>query len=159
MAIGRKKKPTNLKKLQGTYRKDRALKDEFNPEIVIPPMPEHLSEHAQKEWKRLAPQLFANGLLSDVDMATFAAYCQYYGRWVEAEEKLKERGELIDTTPNGMEQQHAYIGIANKAMAGMLKAAGEFGFTPSSRTRVSGNNPKKTDGTDEFTTYKGAKTK
>ena len=50
--------------------------------------PEHLSPAAQAEWRRLAQSLQQDGLLTQVDRAALAAYCQSYGRWVEAEQKL-----------------------------------------------------------------------
>jgi phage terminase small subunit len=37
--------------------------------------------------------------------------------------------------------QHGLIGIANKAMADMVRYAAEFGMTPSARCRVSATPP------------------
>ena len=39
---------------------------------------------AKKEWERLAELMNQMGVLTEVDMAAFAAYCQSYARWKEA---------------------------------------------------------------------------
>lgn len=131
------KKPTKLKVLQGTYRKDRANANEPVPDTTIPSPPDHLTQEASVEWGRISHQLYKLGLLSDLDRSALAAYCQVYGRWVKAERELALTGNLLDTTPNGMKQQHALVGIANKAMELMHKFLIEFGLTPASRTKVS----------------------
>ncbi len=53
------------------------------------------------------------GVLTTVDRAALAAYCQAYGRWVEAEEKLKETPTMF-RTPGGYVQQSPWLAVANK---------------------------------------------
>jgi P27 family predicted phage terminase small subunit len=53
------------------------------------------------------------GIISDLDRAALAAYCQAYGRWVEAERKLKETPPLIKL-PSGIIQQSPWLTISNK---------------------------------------------
>lgn len=140
---GRKPKPTNLKVLQGTARPDRVRGDEPRPDPNLPAPPDHLSADALVEWGRISGQLYKLGLLSEIDRSALAAYCQAYGRWVQAERALAARiseadkGGLLDTTPNGLQQQHALVGIANKALELMHKFLTEFGMTPSARSRLS----------------------
>lgn len=136
--MGRKAKPSKLKVLQGTYRADRNNpgEPEINPEI--PPMPGHLSDEAMAEWDRMAAPLFDLGLLTSVDMASFAAYCQSYGRWVQAETELKQAG-LVSTTTNGNCIQNPLVGIANQAMEHMRKHLANFGMSPADRAKVVAN--------------------
>lgn len=47
------------------------------------------------EWKRIAEALNRIGLLTQVDRAALAAYCQAYGRWMEAERKLTETPTIL----------------------------------------------------------------
>ena len=58
---------------------------------------------AKAEWKRLARYLHDLGIISELDRSALAAYCQAYGRWVEAERKLKETPALL-RTPAGYVQ-------------------------------------------------------
>lgn len=74
-------------------------------------------------------------MLTQVDRAALAAYCQAYGRWVEAEEKLKETPALVKM-PSGYIQQNPWLTVANKQMELMGRYMGELGITPASRSRV-----------------------
>jgi P27 family predicted phage terminase small subunit len=134
--MGRKKIPSNMHVLKGTDRADRRNENEPKPEIKIPPAPNHLSKEALIEWGRITPSLYAMGLLSDLDMASLAAYCQSYSRWVEAETELKASGLLIKTS-NGNVIQNPLVGIANQAMEHMRKHLANFGMSPADRAKVS----------------------
>ena len=50
----------------------------------LPPCPGHLTAAAAKEWRRVAKALHGMGVVTAIDRAALAAYCQAYGRWVEA---------------------------------------------------------------------------
>ena len=90
---------------------------------------------AQKEWRRLASTLHKMGVLTTVDRAALAGYCAAYGRWAEAEEKLKETPTLFKT-PGGYVQQSPWVNIANKQLELMGRYMVELGITPASRSRV-----------------------
>ena len=89
-----------------------------------------------EEWGRVAGTLHDMGVLTVVDRAGVAAYCQAYGRWVEAEEKLRETPTLFKS-PAGYIQQSPWLGIANKQLELMGRFMVELGITPASRSRVS----------------------
>jgi P27 family predicted phage terminase small subunit len=50
-------------------------------------------------------------------------------------------GGLMIRTTNGNAVQNPLIGVANKAMADMVRYAAEFGMTPSARSRIQGSEP------------------
>ena len=75
------------------------------------------------------------GVLRTPDRAAFAAYCQAYARWVEAERKLKETPLLLKT-PSGYVQQSPWLSVANKQLEIMGRYMSELGLTPASRRRV-----------------------
>jgi P27 family predicted phage terminase small subunit len=52
--------------------------------------PPHLSEGAKLEWDRVREFFRANPYIARVDAATLAAYCQAYGRWMQAERLLAQ---------------------------------------------------------------------
>lgn len=127
---GRRPKPTNLLSISGGADSQRP-----RPAHSIPTCPAHLSPTAKAEWKRLAQEMHRLGIISQLDRAALAAYCQAYGRWVEAERKLKETPTLIKL-PSGYIQPSPWLGIANKSQELMHKFLGELGLSPVSRSRV-----------------------
>lgn len=133
---GRKKLPTNIHILKGTARPSRINKNEPKPEIEIPEEPEHLSEEAAKEWNRISVVLRDLGLLSQIDMAALAIYCQTYGRMVKYEKIVKEKGELYKD-PKGNVTLSPAMWVINKAIQQCHRMLVEFGMTPSSRSKVS----------------------
>ena len=136
MATGRKPKPTALKLVHGNPGKRPLNEHEPQPMIEIPKMPDHLSAEAAAEWNRVTGELATLGLLANIDRAALAAYCQAYGRWVEAEAAIRRIGLLAKTT-SGNVIQNPLVGIANRAMELMYRFMTEFGMTPSSRSRLS----------------------
>lgn len=132
---GRKPKPTHLKLLEGNPGKRAINGAEPQPARGIPTCPAHLSPSAKAEWRRLAQDLHRVGLLTFVDRGALAAYCQSWGRWVEAERKLQETPPLLKT-PAGYVQISPWLTIANKERELMARYMGELGLTPSSRSRL-----------------------
>ena len=135
MKPGTKPKPTKLKLLHGEKNKDRINKNEPKPPPVAPKCPEWLTGEAKKEWKRIAKDLEVLGLLTRLDMAALAGYCDAYGRWVEASRKLQEEG-LVVKAKSGYPMQSPYLSIINTAIKDMKSFLVEFGMTPSSRSRI-----------------------
>jgi P27 family predicted phage terminase small subunit len=129
-----------VKKLRGTYRKDRAPKKEPAPPSKIPECPAHLGIHARAEWNRIAPQLLELGLLSDGDRAHLAAYCEAWDRWVKACLILEKNGYTF-TTPNGYLQQRPEVSIAAKAKEELKHFGDRFGLNPAARSRMETDAP------------------
>src|SRR5215207_2629350 len=134
--IGRKPKPTALKLISGNPGKRPLNTREPKPAHSIPTCPAHLNPSGKAEWKRLVQQLHSLGIISQLDRAVLAAYCQAYGRWVEAERKLQETPILLKT-PSGYVQPSPWLAIANKQLELMSKFMAELGLSPASRSRVS----------------------
>ena len=132
---GRKPKPTAIKVLEGNPGKRQLNKSEPQPEKKAPTCPSWLTEDAKKEWKRLSKNLENLGMLTELDMAAFAGYCQAYARWKEAEEFIEKHGTIVKT-PTGYWQQVPQVSIAQTNLKIMLKFCSEFGLTPSSRSRI-----------------------
>lgn len=129
-------KPTHLKVVEGTYRKDRAAKNEPRPEPGAPNCPTWLHREAKREWRRIVPELERLGLLTELDRAALAAYCQSYADWYEAERRIRRSG-TIQVTDTGYIAPHPAVGQKNQAMQRMKQYLALFGLSPSDRTRVS----------------------
>lgn len=132
---GRKPKPTALKELEGNPGGRPLNKKEPKPAKKAPRCPSWLEAEAKKEWKRMSKALERMGLLTEMDMAAFAGYCQAYARWKEAEEFITQHGTII-RTPNGYLQQVPQVSIAQTNQKIMLKFCEQFGLTPSARSRI-----------------------
>ena len=80
------RKPSGLKVVSGTTRKDREPEQAVElPTIdAVPDAPDWLpNAHAIKEWKRLAPILVANKLLTEAGLAALAHLCALHGKIVQ----------------------------------------------------------------------------
>ena len=132
---GRKPKPTALKKLEGNPGKRKLNTKEPVPGKGMPDCPKWLLPEAKKEWERLCVKLSEMGVLTEIDMAAFATYCQSFARWKEAQEHIDSEGSTFETD-KGYQQQTPWVGIANTNQKLMMQAASEFGLTPSARSRI-----------------------
>lgn len=138
-------KPTTLKKLEGNPGKRALNASEPRPAAKLPTCPRHLSKEARSEWRRITKELAEMKLLTAVDRAALAAYCQCWARWVEIELELQAidpetnmpKHELIGSTDKGYDFANPLLGAANNALKQMKLFLVEFGMTPSSRSRIS----------------------
>lgn len=133
---GRPRKPTHLKLLEGNRGK-RNLKDRHEPEprAKAPPCPRQLDYEARKEWKRAAKELLVLGILTSVDRAALAAYCQAWSTYVTALDHLRSE-PMIFKTEKGYPVRNPWFDIASTAQAHMKSFMTEFGLTPASRSRL-----------------------
>lgn len=144
------KKPTNLKVLKGSLRKHREKKGGALCQTdKIPDPPKFLDAEALKEWKRVAPLLFEAGLLSSLDKACLAGYCQSWSRFLSAEKQLENQDMLI-TSPTGNVCPNPLIRISRQAQEQCLRLAKQMGITPASRSKVVPKKAKKKDAWADF---------
>ncbi len=136
---GRPPKPTAIKELEGNPGKRPLNKNEPKPTRKAPRCPSWLEPDAKKEWRRLAKELEAMGLLTQVDMAAFAGYCQAYARWKEAEEFISKHGSILKTS-SGYIQQIPQVSIAQQNLKQMRNFCSELGLSPSARSRLNISN-------------------
>lgn len=148
---GRKPKPTAKRKLQGNPERRPLPKDEPQLRVPskIPRAPSHLDKVAQKEWRRMAKELYPTGVMTVADKTALEAYCGEYSKWVLATQQIQKYGMLIKAQ-SGFPMQSPYLQISNKAQAEMRKWLVELGCTPSSRSRVVAKKPKKEDPLKDF---------
>lgn len=126
----RRSKPTALKLVQGNPGK-RPLNDaEPMPNALedLKP-PTGLDRYGKEAWKRNAPALQRLGLLTEADIDALMAYCMAYSRWRHANIALRK----VKPDEDGYRQIAVTV---EKAEQVMRLLAGEFGMTPSSRSRL-----------------------
>jgi P27 family predicted phage terminase small subunit len=148
--------PNVIKLLKGNPGR-RPIRPEPQPQIPPnpPDPPAFLAGYAVDEWYRLAPELHRLGLLTIADVSAFAAYCQSYARWREAEEALARMaakdpaGHALLVRISSGAAVNPLIKIARLAAQDMVHFAAEFGLTPVARSRISAgvaHEPGKFDG-------------
>lgn len=129
---GRKPKPQQQHKREGTFRPDRHSPDSFQP-TGLPECPSHLNDEAKAEWGRLVAEL--RPVLAKVDRAILAAFCQVWSRLVEAEMQVAATAAVIKTT-TGEAKVNPWLRIADECRKQLKTLASELGLTPASRSRI-----------------------
>jgi P27 family predicted phage terminase small subunit len=149
-ARGPKPQSNVVKLLRGNPgRRTLDLSDGVQPEVAVPSIPSHLSKEARKEWRRITVELLDLGLISRLDRAALAIYCQAWARLVQAEQALEARrkqaeqaGEnefdacFIQLTPTGFQRESVLIRMIGKLQQDCDRYLASFGMSPSSRSRV-----------------------
>jgi len=133
---GRKPQPDELKKFKGTYDPRYGNPNAPKPRVSRPTCPQFLTKTAKAEWKRIAPELEALGLLTQLDRAALAGYCSAFGDYVDASKVLAKEG-LVIRDSKGRLIPHPILRVLNKSQEQMKSFLVEFGMTPSSRSRLS----------------------
>lgn len=147
MSAGRKSKPTALKKLEGTFRADRALPGEMIPSKMefAPTAPRWMTKEAKKEWISTCNELLSLDMLHRVDLGLLAGYCSEMSQYIEATKHLNDpdgTGPVIRISrEDGTSYQmpSPWVSIKNSALKNAQSIASQFGFTPSARTKIRGD--------------------
>lgn len=139
---GAKPKPTALHELHGTLRKQRhqhRLDGEPVPSSDIGSAPEWMTGDQKDQWDH-AVQYAPRGVLKQIDSGTLTVWveaAERHRRACMAQSAFEEKwGGMVATTPDGAFIHSPYISIIARAGTTMLKAAGELGFSPTSRPRL-----------------------
>lgn len=151
-------KPAALRLLEGNAgKRPLDLAAGVNPRIEIPSPPKHLGQEAKKEWKRITPILEELGLISGLDRAALALYCQAAGRLAELETAFNGKvSRLVDekkcdysdavyeasysVTPSGYAQQSVIVQLIKSHRDQLNRYLMHFGLSPAARGRVQASN-------------------
>lgn len=131
-------KPTNLKVIQGTFRKDRAPANEIKPKPALTlDVPKGLDQSAKRTWRQLAPILRKLGLLTEADLHSFVALCEAWSRF----ERARRRARVVLT--QRMKYTAEHLDLIRKVEVSVERAehswrqlSAEFGLTPAARSRL-----------------------
>jgi P27 family predicted phage terminase small subunit len=142
---GRKPKPTALKVLEGNRGKRPINRREPRPAPTAPECPTWLSREGKAEWRRVVPELDRIGMLTRVDRAALASYCEVWATFVTAQREVHEHGLVLlereRETDDGTviyvrPVKNPAVLIARDAAGQVRQFCAEFGLTPSSRSRL-----------------------
>lgn len=132
---GPPKKPTALKILDGNPGNRPLPQGEPQPALGAPACPGWLSKEAREEWKRVVPELVRLNLLTLIDRAALAAYCEAYAQWELASKDVLTEGLTVPSLHSVV--TNPKVRIADAAAKRMRAFLIEFGLTPASRARIS----------------------
>jgi P27 family predicted phage terminase small subunit len=137
MSRGNPPVPFVVAKLKGFPGKQAKRNPPPEPTILpqCPEAPSYLPDYGKEEWDRVAPGLWAIGLLSVLDTTALAAYCAAYAMWRRASEELDSL--TVEAKTTGDLRRHPLIKVVADAASDMVRFSGEFGLTPIARERIS----------------------
>jgi P27 family predicted phage terminase small subunit len=115
--------PTTLADLE------RPLGDEEPPDWL------NLDDAAAEQWRRVAPALIAEGVLTVIDHMAFGLLCQSWSYWQQAAREVDERGVVIEHA-NGCLGANPAVAIAKQWRECVIAGAKDFGLTPPARDRI-----------------------
>ena len=144
--MGRPNIPTKMKVLKGTFRADQANPNEPHPrEVKIPSAPSwDIGKSGLKEWERMTKELIEISVLTNFDYSALEVYCYWYGVFVDSVEILK--GEASKFTEKARDARKDI----REASEAIHKYGMQFGFTPSSRQKISAPSKKTKSALDEI---------
>jgi P27 family predicted phage terminase small subunit len=88
---------------------------------------------ARSLWRRLAPKLYDLGLLTELDLETFATLCDAWKEYIELERSIKSP---TVTTDKGNVVMNPIVSVRNQAWKRFVDMASRFGLSPSDRNHV-----------------------
>lgn len=148
---GPKPKPSRIRDLEGNAGRVKRNRREPQPTEGRVTCPSWLSTKGKAEWKRITPELRRMRLLTIVDRAALAAYCQAYAELEEATEILNREGRIILVPITHRDKRTGEESIVGEKRiahpANKLQRDGftrvkqflaEFGLTPASRAKLEG---------------------
>lgn len=140
--MGRPRKPTQLKVLHGTTRKDRSNPAEPKP----PEAPKHekppawLSPRAKPWWNRIRPLLVRMQVLSGADTVALGLLCDALAEYMTARNVILKHGTTYETRMTDgsvLHRRRPEWEVAKDAWRRAKLMATEFGLTPAARAKVS----------------------
>jgi len=144
--MARPRKPTQIKKLQGTLQRCRTNFNEPVPQMPIDNIepPGWLSDFAKDAW-RFAVSQMPEGMLTSLDWVTFTMWADTYSKIVELDANLRHVGLTIVDEKKGIEVPNPMLREQTALKQTLAKYLSELGFTPASRSRVSVNTKKEAE--------------
>jgi len=139
--MGRPPRPTSLKVLEGTTRKDRA-----NPAEPKPPPartkeapPRWLRASSRPWWNRIRPLLVQMQVMTGADPVALGLLCDALADYMAARQVVERKGRTFETQGDAglMVRRRPEVDIAADAWRRAKLMLTEFGLTPAARAKVS----------------------
>jgi len=140
MAKGRPPKPTDVLKLQSTFRNDRhADRVAVNGTLSAEPV-KWLTAKEKKVWEKWHHVLQRNGILKETDEVALGMLCKIFVRVQDLSKEFKTPKDMITTHMSDVgalvDKVHPLYPLLVEAEKNLLRLLTEFGMTPVSRSKV-----------------------
>lgn len=151
---GRKRKPEALKKLEGTFRKDRATSSVSVP-AGIPEKPVWASNDPITDvlYDQIAAHCYSMGVGTGVDAMGFALLADQLSMYLRLRAIVQAEGALVEvegSAGNVNMKSHPALAQMNVAYSNITKMMTEYGLTAAARTKVDANKPIEVDSFSAF---------
>jgi len=132
--MGRKRKPIEHLKRNGTYKPSRHAGPE--PEPAVPVMPADLAGVAAEFWQAISPVLTEMGVYTKADAIALRLLCESYGFYRESCDVLEADGHYIEQTNKNNSKyitEHPAGKVRARHWKQVVDMLRKFGLTPSDR--------------------------
>ena len=137
MAKGRPPKPTELKILDGTYRKDRdgkrATSSTGQQITEMPAPPKSLGKVGQQHWNTAAEILIGLGVLASSDLPALELYAATWQDKADCEADIAKNGYVQTNPKTGLESDRPAVKRRAAAIERIIRLIGRLGFSPADR--------------------------
>lgn len=135
---GANKKPSGLRLVEGTWRKDRARPGEPRPPVGVPRPPKSLSPGARHAYRRLAKAAALLGVLCLADREALVLLAETAEELRQARELIEKGGPFYwtDTRAGRVLKPNPAIRVRESAARRYRDLLRDFGLTPQSRAGV-----------------------
>lgn len=145
---GPRPKPVELRILEGNPGKRPIPPEHERPTVKRqkPVAPPNLPAEAAILWRELVKLLDGMGVLTTSDRRALEMLCRAYADYLKARQIVDEVGlvyETLDRNNLAVWKKNPAVDVANQAHTNVVRLLVEFGLTPSARTKVSKEGPKK----------------
>lgn len=151
---GRKRKPEALKKLEGTFRKDRAGDSvELAAGMPVKPGWAAYDPIASQLYDEVSAHCYSMGVGTEVDALGFALLADQLSLYLRLRALVQADGPIIEVVgPQGnvVPKPHPALAQMNSCFSGIVKLLGEYGLTAAARTKVDANKPIEVDSFADF---------
>lgn len=152
---GRKRKSVALKKLEGTFRKDRHPTNVVELPMELPDKPSW-TEHdpiANGLYDEIATHVSSMSISSRVDGISFSLLADQLSIYLKLRAEVLADGVIIEATGSTgqpIKKPHPGIATMNQTYNAIVKMLTEYGMTASSRARVGANKPIEINSFEDF---------
>ena len=150
---GPPKTPTHLRLVRGNPSKRPINENEPKPAAGVPPTPKHFDKQGKYWFKRMADELDAIGVMSQLDARALELLVEAYTEYRHHCDTLEVEGYTYRTeTQSGdvLIKAHPAAFMKADAWKRLRAMLGEFGMTPASRSKVNAKGPDAVDPLAEF---------